>query len=231
MKFIIKKMSSELSDDYFDFFDNRAFSDNSPFYPCYCNAFQMTKTQLEDVFKESEANGGGDENFRNALRNSAMRMVDQNIIQGYLVFDGDVSIGWCNTNDRKNYTRVGEFDLDNVPDEVKDMIDPVSESMKFAQKADNDFAREKDAEKIKSIVCFEIAPEYRGKGIATALLNRVCEDALKEGYDKVEVYPVVRETHEKLDFTGPVHMYEKAGFVRVSQHGKDLIMQKNLKEN
>lgn len=209
MNLNIKKMSSELADDYFDFFDNRAFSDNSPFYPCYCNAFQMTKVQLEDVFKESEASGGGDENFRIALRNSAMRMVERNVIQGYLAFDGDVSIGWCNANDRKNYTRVGEFNLDNVPDEIEEMADPG---------------------KIKSIVCFEIAPEYRGKRIATALLNRVCEDALKEGYDKVEVYPVARETYEKLDFTGPIHMYEKAGFVRVSQQGKDLIMQKNLKE-
>ena len=209
MNLNIKKMSSELADDYFDFFDNRAFSDNSPFYPCYCNAFQMTKVQLEDVFKESEASGGGDENFRIALRNSAMRMVERNVIQGYLAFDGDVSIGWCNANDRKNYTRVGEFNLDNVPDEVEEMA---------------------DSGKIKSIVCFEIAPEYRGKEIATALLNRVCEDALKEGYDKVEVYPVARETYEKLDFTGPIHMYEKAGFVRVSQQGKDLIMQKNLKE-
>lgn len=65
-----------------------------------------------------------------------MRMVKQNIIQGYLAFDGDVPIGWCNANDRKNYTRVGEFDLSNIPDEVKDVIDLVSESMTFAQKAD-----------------------------------------------------------------------------------------------
>ncbi|MBQ2551602.1 MAG: GNAT family N-acetyltransferase [Treponema sp.] len=30
---------------------------------------------------------------------------------------------------------------------------------------------------VKAIVCFEIAPDYRGKGIASMLLNRVCEDA------------------------------------------------------
>lgn len=230
MNLTIKKMSPELAKDYFDFFDNRAFLDNSPFYPCYCNAFQMSKAQLEDVFKESEANGGGDENFRIALRNSAVRMVEQNIIQGYLAFDGDVSIGWCNANDRENYTRVGEFNLDDVPDEVKDMVAPVSESMTAAQEEDLSSEQAENTEKIKSIVCFEIAPEYRGKGIATALLNRVCEDALKEGYDKAEVYPVVRDAYEKLDFTGPIHMYEKAGFVRVSQHGKELIMRKNLKE-
>lgn len=33
------------------------------------------------------------------------------------------------------------------------------------------------------MVCFEIAPEYRGKGVAAALLNRVISDAKAEGYD------------------------------------------------
>lgn len=108
------------------------------------------------------------------------------------------------------------------------MVSPVSESMAAAQGEDETFGQAENEEKIKSIVCFEIAPEYRGKGIATALLNRVCEDAVQEGYDKIEVYPVVRDTYEKLDFTGPIHMYEKAGFVRVSQHGKELVMQKIL---
>lgn len=38
---IIKALKSELIEDYFDFFDNRAFSDGSPYYPCYCNAFNL----------------------------------------------------------------------------------------------------------------------------------------------------------------------------------------------
>lgn len=229
MNLTIKKMSPELAKDYFDFFDNRAFSDNSPFYPCYCNAFQMTKAQLEKVFKEGKENGDDAEEFRIALRKSAVQMVEQNIIQGYLAYDGDISIGWCNANNRKNYTRVGEFNLDDVSDEVKDAVTPLSESMAFAQEGDLSSEQTENAERIKSIVCFEIAPEYRGRGIATALLNRVCEDAVQEGFDKIEAYPVVRDDYEKLDFTGPVHLYEKAGFVRISQHGNDLIMQKKLK--
>ena len=212
MNLSIKKMSPLLAADYFDFFDNRAFSDNSPFYPCYCNAFQMTKEQIESVFTEGGGNSEQIEGVRIALRSSAMRMVEQNMIQGYLAYDGEVSIGWCNANDKRNYIRVGEFDLDDVSDH-EDYI-PLQQ--------------EEKAEKIKSVVCFEIAPEYRGKGIATALLNRVCEDAKQEGYDKVEVYPVLRDAYEKLDFTGPVHLYEKAGFVRISQQGKMLVMQKDL---
>lgn len=212
MNLSIKKMSPLLAEDYFDFFDNRAFSDNSPFYPCYCNAFQMTKEQIADVFKEGGGNSEQTEGVRIALRNSAMRMVEQNMIQGYLAYDGEVSIGWCNANDKRNYIRVGEFDLDDVSGH-EDYI-PLQQ--------------EEKAEKIKSVVCFEIAPEYRGKGIATALLNRVCEDAKNEGYVKVEVYPVLRDAYEKLDFTGPVHLYEKAGFVCILQQGKMLVMQKDL---
>lgn len=90
-------------------------------------------------------------------------------------------------------------------------------------------AADDHALKIKSIVCFEIAPAYRGKGIATALLKRVCDDAKKDGYDMVEAYPVVRDQFEPLDFTGPIHLYEKAGFVRVARQGQMVVMQKDLK--
>ncbi len=214
MNLIIKQMSPELAEDYFDFFDNRAFSDNSPYYPCYCNAFNMTEAQIKaEFFDQIEANGGGKEGLRISIRKSAERMVAQNIIQGYLAYDDTISIGWCNANDKNNYVRVGDFSLDAIP----------------AATNYNTPASDDGSQKIKSIACFEIAPAYRGKGIATALLNRVCNDAAKEGYDKVEVYPVIRDTYEPLDFTGPIHLYEKAGFVRIAQQGKTLIMQKNLK--
>ena len=34
MNLTIKALTPEQAQDYFDFFDNRAFTDNSPFYPC-----------------------------------------------------------------------------------------------------------------------------------------------------------------------------------------------------
>ena len=207
-------MSPELAEDYFDFFDNRAFSDNSPYYPCYCNAFNMTEMQIKtEFFDQADTNGGGKEGLRIAIRKSAERMVADGIIQGYLAYDNNTSIGLCNANDKRNYVRVGEFSLDDIPTETEN----------------NALVSEDGLEKIKSIVCFEIAPLYRGKGIATALLNQVCEDAVIEGYDNVEVYPVIRETYEPLDFTGPVRLYEKAGFVRIAQKGNVLVMQKKLK--
>lgn len=212
MNLIIKRMTPELANDFFDFFDNRAFSDNSPYYPCYCNAFQMTKEQIEaDFFGQAEANGGGPEGIRLAMRKSAEQMIAQNILQGYLAYDDNIAVGWCNANDKNNYVRVGGFNLDDIS-AVMDLS-----------------VGEGSSQKIKSIVCFEIAPQYRGQGIATALLKRVCSDAQTDGYDVVEVYPAVHDKYEPLDFTGPIHLYEKAGFITVSRQGKMLTMQKKLK--
>ena len=43
--------------------------------------------------------------------------------------------------------------------------------------------------KVKSVLCFAIAPQMRGQGVATQLLKRVCEDAEADAYDFVEAYP------------------------------------------
>ena len=45
MEIIIKPLTEELAADYFDFLDNRAFTDNSPWGGCYCTGWQMTKEQ------------------------------------------------------------------------------------------------------------------------------------------------------------------------------------------
>ena len=52
---IIKPLVPELIEDYFDFFDNRAFSDGSPYYPCYCNAFNLSLDQIKtDLYAKAK---------------------------------------------------------------------------------------------------------------------------------------------------------------------------------
>ena len=209
MSVIIKQLSPELAEDYFDFFDNRAFSDNSPFYPCYCNAFNMSAERIRsEIIAQVDINGGGIEGWQRSLRKSAQNMVERGEISGYLAYDQGISVGWCNANDKESYYRFGEFSLDDLP-------------------LDEENVKEGSTEKIKSVVCFEIAPEYRGKGLATALLKRVCEDALKDGYEYVEAYPALKGKGE-YDFTGPMKLYEKLGFAIREQHGEMLIMRKDL---
>ena len=81
---------------------------------------------------------------------------------------------------------------------------------------------------IKSVVCFEISPEYRGKGIAARLLGQVCADAQSEGWEFVEAYPK-EGTGNTLAFTGPLRLYEKAGFIEYDRNGRTIIMRKALK--
>ena len=204
----IAALSPDLENAYFDFFDHRAFSDGSPYYPCYCNAFNMSATAIDEMRERSKRYGEGTEGWKRALRESASRMVKEGKIQGYLAFVNDIAIGWCNANDRINYYRIGEFDLDHVPEDR-----PPSDCWQSGQ--------------IKSVVCFEISPEFRGKGIATLLLNKVCTDAQTEEYEYVEAYPT--EDQKTLAFTGPLRLYQKSGFMEYNRFGKTIIMRKALR--
>jgi len=65
--------------------------------------------------------------------------------------------------------------------------------------------------KVLSVVCFIIAKEERGKGVATRLLERVIEDGKARKLDMVEAYPVEGKS-EYGHFHGPPGLYGKFGF-------------------
>jgi GNAT superfamily N-acetyltransferase len=67
-------------------------------------------------------------------------------------------------------------------------------------------------DKVKAIVCYTIAPRMRQKGIATQLLQRVCEEAAAEGYTYVEAYPGTGNENIHRNYHGPYSLYEKIGF-------------------
>lgn len=211
MEIKIKALIPELIEDYFDFFDNRAFPNNSPFYPCYCNAYNMSLNQIkEQLFARSKEYGGDNDAWKRVLRESAWKMVKNGTIKGYLAYHDGLSIGWCNTNDRLNYYRVGEFNMDDIPEDEA----PVDCDRKGF---------------IKSIVCFEISPDYRGMGIAGKLLAQVCKDAADEGYSFVEAYPMDQIKDNSLAFTGPLRLYEKYGFKEYKRIGSTIVVRKDLK--
>ena len=102
----IKALTPELIEDYFDFFDNRAFSDGSPYYPCYCNAFNLSLEQLQkDVFDRVAEYGEGKEGVRLALRSSAWKMVQEGLIQGYLAYDNDIAVPVTHISRARTSTR------------------------------------------------------------------------------------------------------------------------------
>lgn len=190
----IKPLVAELISDYLDFFDNRAFTDDNPNRPCYCTSPNQDEKTIKQMVSEFKING-----VKETVRKYAVKMLNENKIHGYLAFDGDTSIGWCNAADIKSYKSF-------VPN----------------------FARHNTCGKTVSIVCFEIAPEYRGMGIASALIDKVCFDAKAKGYKAVEGYPKIYKGRNDYDFYGPVRLYQKSGFQEVSRKDGQVIMRKVL---
>ena len=138
---------------------------------------------------------------KETLRKYAVKMLEKGEIQGYLAYDDGVAVGWCNAADMDSYAGF-------VPD----------------------FARKNTCGKTISIVCFEIAPEYRGMGIASAFIERVCRDALDEGYAAVEGYASLSDRRNDFDYRGPLRLFQKARFVEVMRDEEQVIMRKVLTE-
>lgn len=87
-----------------------------------------------------------------------------------------------------------------------------------------------EAVKVKSIFCFVIAPEMKRRGIATRLVERVCQDAAQDHFDLVEAYPQ-RQFVNDVDYTGPIEMYEKCGFSVAYGAGDRVVVRWRVKEN
>lgn len=46
---VIRPLTSELNDDYLDFFDHRAFTDDNPNGPCYCISPNQNEEQIKKL--------------------------------------------------------------------------------------------------------------------------------------------------------------------------------------
>lgn len=137
----------------------------------------------------------------------AVQYIQSGLMQGYLAYCGEQVIGWCNANTKADCLHCTSW-------------------LRFMQSfSDADLD---NACKIKSVFCFVIAPAWRRKGIAKLLLDRVCEDAAKEGFDCVEAYPMQEFVNESRDFMGPKGLYEKTGFDVCRQVDNRLVMRKRL---
>lgn len=137
-------------------------------------------------------------------RKQAIEYIRSGHLQGYLAYHEGKVVGWCNANTRSDCTKCvsWRYFMDYVP---------------------------LDHLKVKSVFCFTISPEMKRKGIATALLNRVCQDAKDDGFDVVEAYPYKKNSYQSSDFGGYILMYQKCGFELYKDTSKGPIMRKYLK--
>lgn len=76
-----------------------------------------------------------------------------------------------------------------------------------------------DEQPVWSIVCFVVPAEFRGRGVARALLKEAVAYAKKQGAMLVEAYPVVKPARTKDEYMwfGAKSMYDEAGFKEVAR--------------
>jgi GNAT superfamily N-acetyltransferase len=155
-----------------------------------------------DAASEAQMVSEFGDDVKGTLRRYAINLLSEGRIHGYLAFENDIPVGWCNAADRDSY-------LGWIPD----------------------IARQVSLGKTISVLCFAIAPGYRGQGLSLAILERVVEEAKAQGYTAVEGYPRIQKDREPYDFNGPLRLFDKAGFVETARQGDVIVMSKDLREN
>ena len=89
----IKKMHIENIPDWLEFFDSRAFKDHQEWGTCYCTYYFQPKPE---EYK----------NVHSRKRNYAIWLIENGIMQGYLAYEDNKVIGWCNSNSKKTFPRL-----------------------------------------------------------------------------------------------------------------------------
>lgn len=84
-------------------------------------------------------------------------------------------------------------------------------------------------EKLASIVCLNIDPDFRNQGIAGTLVDLVIADLTKRGFEAVDASPKKSGEMSDKGFRGSVKMYQDRGFEKLREHGEHyVLMRKQL---
>jgi len=133
--------------------------------------------------------------------NLAIKFIAENKLTGFLAYANGSVVGWCNAGLKQNYERI-------------------CRESKWWTELNN-------AEIILSIVCYVVHPDMQRKGITTALLKAVCNEASRAGYDYVEAYPGLNEDGSP-SYHGNYSMYTKQGFEIFNHNSGNTIARKKL---
>ena len=141
-----------------------------------------------------------------ARKQSLRDLVTRGPAPGLIAYLGKRPVGWVTLGPRDDFRRLAR-----------------SRAMKAV-----------DDKPVWSIVCFVVPSEFRGQGVATALLEGAVAYAKKQGATLVEAYPKEPEGKVADDslWFGKKSMYDKAGFTEVARHTPDRpVMRKALRQS
>jgi GNAT superfamily N-acetyltransferase len=118
-------------------------------------------------------------------RDDKAAMIRRGDATGVLAYSQGNIVGWCNAGPRAGFPL-----LDRYPE----------------------FAADGDQETAGAIVCFVIAPPYRGQGIAGKLLAGACDMLRDRGLTSVYGYPPRGAATAAGAYHGTLSMYRAVGF-------------------
>jgi GNAT superfamily N-acetyltransferase len=78
------------------------------------------------------------------------------------------------------------------------------------------------------ILCFVIAPPYRGQGLASQLLQAALDGFRAQGLLYAEAHPHPDSKKHSSNYHGPLSMYQSAGFETVGELQYLLVVRKRL---
>lgn len=180
--------------------------DYARFFDVTPHNFDECKCYCVPWRSDNSYTGNGDHWFptQEERRERAIQFVKAGSLQGYLAYCGEEIVGWCNANADcqfcLSYLR-SYWPIEEYHADIK----------------------------VKSVFCFVVAPKMQRKGVATKLLERVCQDAATDGFDFVEAYVNKEFTETDHEFRGPLTMYEKCGFSKYREREGKVVMRKALK--
>jgi GNAT superfamily N-acetyltransferase len=102
---------------------------------------------------------------------------------------------------------------------------PMSTLRGLAEHVDSD---DPEAATTGAIVCFNVAPSYRGQGLAKRLLGAACDALRNQGMTLVRVMPPREAPSAARAYHGTITMYEGAGFTFEGDAGPYVVMSKRL---
>ena len=119
---------------------------------------------------------------------------------GVMAFASDRVVGWCNASPRTSLPL-----LDRTGGFECD-----------------------DPERTGAIVCYVIAPQFRGQGIARRLLDGACDMLRARGLRWMEAYPPRNALTAASSYHGKLDMYLAAGFEQLRETERHVVVRKAL---
>ena len=127
--------------------------------------------------------------------------------KGLLAYIGGKPVGWCNAQPRASFANMRSYKI-----ALSDPEEPVGSTM-----------------------CFVVAPEFRGRGVCTALLRSACDMFRRNGLRIAEGYPTTEPKRRfgeipwaEANYKGPLSVYLKNGFAITTQLERFAIVRRQL---